>query len=153
PAKTETGESFKNMETPLLFTEKSETETAPAALEQTPGLEEQIGVLSVGVFKPAEEAPAAPMAEEPKEGFFSRLMNLFRFKKTAPAPAPAEPVQAEWSLDKVKVVRNDLSDTDLDVVFASVEAEPQVKKAPAKKQHLVSSAWRRVDPAPEKSEQ
>jgi len=116
--------------------------------------EQPIGVLSIGVFE-KEATAEEPMQTEVKsmkaENWFSKILNKVRRKKAVEA-APA-PVQTEWSLDKVKVVRNDLSDVDLDVVFASVETAPAKKAAPAKKEKLVSSAWRRVNPNPTKQEQ
>lgn len=118
-------------------------------------LEEQpIGVLSVGVFEKEEtaEEPAQSIAKPMKsQNWFSKLSNLFRGKKAA--QAAQSPVQTEWSLDKVKVIRNDLSDVDLDIVFASVDASAAPKKASAKKEKLVGSAWRRVNPNPQKQEQ
>ncbi len=41
------------------------------------------------------------------------------------ACAPKPPVQGELSLDKIKVVRNDLSDADLEVVPAKLPAAPK----------------------------
>ena len=92
---------------------------------------------------------AAPSQPEKKTGlvrstpgFARRWVAWFREKSplsfgagVKPAPKPAatsfvrEPVQCELSLDKVTVVRNDLSDADLEVVpakpsVAKVNAEP-----------------------------
>ena len=41
-----------------------------------------------------------------------------------------EPVQGELSLDRVKVVRNDLSDADVEIIPASQTARPAVKPKP-----------------------
>ena len=114
-----------------------------------------IGVLSVGVFEKeqvsAEESAPTKVAPMKSENWFSKLLNVFRRKKVS-APAPS-PIQTEWSLDKVKVVRNDLSDVDLDIVFASAESTAATKKVPAKKEQLVGSAWRRVNPNPKKQDE
>jgi hypothetical protein len=40
-------------------------------------------------------------------------------------------VQAELSLEKVRVVRNDLTDTDYEVVCADTATASPIKKAPA----------------------
>jgi hypothetical protein len=59
---------------------------------------------------------------------FSRL-TLRRPSRAAPlSEAPGNSVQCEFSLDHVKVVRNDLS--DLDVEVAPVKSAPR-SKAPA----------------------
>jgi hypothetical protein len=148
PTKPENAESTKVMDTPSLFTEAAATQsTAPAPLSQAP--EPPVGVLSIGVFQPASAA-VETAAPEKKQGPLARFFNVFR-RKPQPIRLEGPVVQAEWSMDKVKVVRNDLSDADLDLVFASIE---QPKKAePVKKEQLVSSAWRRVNPNPDKTEQ
>jgi len=78
-------------------------------------------------FKPAastkvgdvrRQTVATPVQEKPaKQGWTTRL-NPFR--GTEPQPQPSQPqtrvVQAELSLDAVKVVHNDLADADVEVV-------------------------------------
>ena len=64
----------------------------------------------------------APSRKAPKRGLFWALESLFgrsgaSRKKTAPL------VQTEWALEQVKVVRNDLSDTD---IFVRTAEEPAV---------------------------
>ncbi len=149
PIKTK-NEEVNVMQTKSLFAEEGHSPEG-GAVEAV--VEQPIGVLSVGVFE-QQAAAEEPVQTEVKpmkaESWFSKILNIFRRKK-AEEVAPA-PVQTEWSLDKVKVVRNDLSDVDLDIVFASVEAT-SAKKAPAKKEKLVSSAWRRVNPNPQKQEE
>lgn len=151
PIKPENAESTKVMDTPSLFTEAvAPTLTSPVP-QESPAPEPPVGVLSIGVFQPAAVAAETP-APEKKERLLSRFFNLFR-RKPQPIRIEGPVVQTEWSMDKVKVVRNDLSDADLDLVFASIESEPPKKEAPAKKQQLVSSAWRRVNPNSDKTEQ
>ncbi len=152
PKETKTGEQ-KVMHTKSLVAEEGGSPQAGPA-EQVAAVEEPMGVLSIGVFESEKNAFAEPQASPAKsmksENWFSKLLGLFRRKPAEPTPAP---VQTEWSLDKVKVIRNDLTDADLDIVFKSVEQPATPKKAPAKKEKLVSSAWRRVNPNPEKQEQ
>jgi hypothetical protein len=69
--------------------------------------------------------------EQPKrESVTARLGAFFGGRnksEKAPARQPEAPVQAELSLDDVKVVRNDLSDADLEVVVGGKKpstAEP-----------------------------
>jgi hypothetical protein len=73
-------------------------------------------------FKPAlsqdsdvrRQAVAAPVEKPSKQGWTTRL-NPFRAPEPPAAQAP-RPVQAELSLDAVKVVHNDLADADVEVV-------------------------------------
>jgi hypothetical protein len=46
-------------------------------------------------------------------------------------PQPHTPIQAELALDHVRVVRNDLSDTDYEVVCADTSTASPVKRVPA----------------------
>jgi hypothetical protein len=141
----------KVMQNELLVAEKGLASELGAAGTSEPF----IGVLSVGVFEKeqvgVEESAPSQVAAMKSENWFSKLLNLFRRKRTS-APVPA-PVQTEWSLDKVKVVRNDLSDVDLDIVFASTDLSSRSAKVSAKKEQLVSSAWRRVNPNPKKQDE
>jgi hypothetical protein len=60
---------------------------------------------------------------------------------------PKPPVQGELSLDRIKVVRNDLSDADLEVVPAKPPATPTASvPAPraVEKAERAASAWERV---------
>ncbi|MDB6027323.1 MAG: hypothetical protein JWM68_3546 [Verrucomicrobiales bacterium] len=151
PTRTENADQHV-MKTSSLFAPQNDSPFSSGS-GQVCGSEEQIGVLSVGVFQKEENAATVTQAagkSMKSETWFSKLLNIFRRKRVTPVPAP---IQTEWSLDKVKVVRNDLSDVDLDIVFASVDATAPTKQAPAKKEKLVSSAWRRVSPNPQKQEQ
>jgi hypothetical protein len=56
----------------------------------------------------------------PSRGRWTLPVNLFKPSR-APALRPA--IQGELSLDKVKPVRNDLSDSDLDLVAATKKPE------------------------------
>lgn len=75
---------------------------------------------------PAHEYKRVVLRSEPganKTGWFAKLLNRLPFGKR-PQPAARRAVQVELSLDRVKVVRNDLNDADLEVV--------QVKAAPVR---------------------
>ena len=65
------------------------------------------------------------------------------FKSTKPAPRP--PVQGELSLEKVKPVRNDLNDCDLELVpREAVEAAPVKSGAEEIPVVKVQPFWARV---------
>jgi hypothetical protein len=95
----------------------------------------------------------APTSESGTERFASRLGALFPWRRPVTArpaiPSFAKPmVQAELSLESVKVVRNDLSDSDLEVVRAklppaSPSAAPAAPKAAAHRA-VAETPWARV---------
>jgi hypothetical protein len=85
-------------------------------------------------------------------GSQTRLFGLFarpsgRAAKPAIPRFPKPPVQGELSLDRIKVVRNDLSDADLEVVAAKPPAAPAAT-APVpravEKADVTKSAWERA---------
>jgi hypothetical protein len=85
-------------------------------------------------------------------GSQTRLFGLFtrpsgRAAKPAIPRFPKPPVQGELSLDRIKVVRNDLSDADLEVVAAKPPAAPAAT-APVpravEKVDVTKSAWERA---------
>jgi hypothetical protein len=107
--------------------QKSPAELSAARLKDTAKLPETA---------PAESSPAA-ISEEPKlraapkTGWFDRIrqgaqmLNPFRlWPKRNPVARPVtsrpgrSPVQAELSLDNIKVMRNDLNDADVEIVPA-----------------------------------
>jgi hypothetical protein len=66
------------------------------------------------------------------DGWKERLVGLFahrRCKATKPAIPrfPKPPVQGELSLDRIKVLRNDLSDADLEIVPAKPPTAPAMR--------------------------
>ncbi|MBA4149658.1 MAG: hypothetical protein H0X66_16220 [Verrucomicrobia bacterium] len=123
----------KDMQTESLFEAGK-----PRSGEAAQNLADVPPVLSIGVFPKNGEEPFAPA--EVKQGWFAKLKNLFRRKSRAIESAP---VQTEWSLDRVVVVRNDLSDTDFEVVVAKSGAFAEK----AKGKNLVGSAWKRSEVA------
>jgi hypothetical protein len=80
--------------------------------------------LAAYAFKPVGKSPAPPSAKGTRPGWTTRL-NPFR----APEPMPAQPpraVQAELSLEGVKVVHNDLADAEVEVVPVKARANAPV---------------------------
>lgn len=73
-------------------------------------------------FKPASKPfgkpfgkPMAPLPAKPARPGWTTRLNPFRAPEPAP-PQPPQAVQAELSLDAVKVVHNDLADADVEIV-------------------------------------
>ncbi|MGA2243641.1 MAG: hypothetical protein ABSH48_01475 [Verrucomicrobiota bacterium] len=64
---------------------------------------------------PASSVPASETAARPARPGWTARLNPFRAPEPASAQSPAA-VQAELSLDAVKVVHNDLADADVEVV-------------------------------------
>lgn len=57
-----------------------------------------------------------PAKIEQKSRWFAPFFNFFKFGKRAQKPSARPAVQTELSLDRIKVMRNDLNDADLEVV-------------------------------------
>jgi hypothetical protein len=75
------------------------------------------------------------------------MIGRVRVKEAKPAIPrfPKPPVQGELSLDKIRVMRNDLSDADLEVIAAKVPAAPtssQPALPTAKEVGVAESRWR-----------
>src|SRR6185503_10236855 len=96
---------------------------------------------------PGEPAPVARKAS-PVAGLLELLAGAMakvrlpgRSGRTEPKPAiprfnERAPVQAELSLDKIRVMRNDLSDADVEVVPARPTAKPNDRPVAAAKRKL-----------------
>lgn len=131
---------FGSPKNPFASAEKAATASAPAMSTQPTAAEKQ-------AWRAASEAKAA--------GWFSewgkKLNPLSHGSKPAGparslAPLPAKPSpQGELSLDRVKVLRNDLSDSDLEVVRppAAKPVSP-VMAMTAAKLEPVGAAWNRL---------
>lgn len=104
----------------------------------------------------APEVPARPSsvatAKNPSaalwrwiQGLKAKLSGFGRRSGARPTPPPSlrRPVQAELSLDRIKVVRNDLSDSDLEIVPAKAPSLRDQGRVlgPAK---AGASSWSRV---------
>jgi hypothetical protein len=123
----------------LLKSELTPAETAAANLKETvplPVIAPKAG-LAATAPAPAPAAPAAPAATGPKvpgrvARWIEKLNPLAWWSARRPAGKSAvprfqrPPVQWELSLDRVKVVRNDLSDADVEIV----PAKPAAKRQP-----------------------
>jgi len=59
---------------------------------------------------------------------------------------PKPPVQGELSLDRIKVMRNDLSDADLEVVLAKAPVVPVVAALAPRADEKAEGAWGQVTP-------
>lgn len=94
---------------------------------------------------------AAAPASEVVPGLLRRLCN-FSWRRAGKRPKPAVPrfghgpIQTELSLDKIKVMRNDLSDTDVEVVQAPQRPVPAGGAAAVSmaRPAVPANAWQRV---------
>ena len=86
---------------------------------------------------PVKPQPMAPVPAAPKSftGWTSRLnpVSAWRSSKAEPVNPPRPEIQAELSLDAVKVVHNDLSDADVEVVPIKSRPMPAPDLPPARK--------------------
>ena len=83
------------------------------------------------LFATARQAPAPVAAKSARTAWTARL-NPFRAPELA-APMPLS-VQSELSLDTVKVVHNDLTDADVDIVPVKSHAAPATPVLPPARQ-------------------
>jgi hypothetical protein len=106
----------------------------------------------------AEKGPVRVARQDRSSGWVSELgTKLSSLVSQKPKPARSAiprfngvPVQGELSLDNIKVVRNDLSDADLEVVAKEavkpepqkVEPSAQERKAESKRERM--AGWERV---------
>jgi hypothetical protein len=126
------------------FSSKAETDRAPAAAIPQ-GAEAGMTTPKTGTQSLARTLWFRTVARW--SGWMPKLSGLFaRRRVVAGKPAIPQfskpPVQGELSLDRVKVVRNDLSEADLEVVPARLKAAPTpMAVEPA---GSAASAWGRV---------
>ncbi len=89
-------------------------------------------------------APVGAWLGKPQAWFKARLA----MRKPRPAASPVRPgkplVQSELSLDSVKVVRNDLSDSDLEVVRARPRVSVPTKPAAVEPEPAAAGSWGRM---------
>jgi hypothetical protein len=94
---------------------------------------------------PVPAAAKAETAKKEKAGFFSRVARLCGFGRRAKTVRPGTKrgrmVQTELSLDSLKVVRNDLQDSDFEVV--PVRGAPQAASGNGSGQQ-VGVVWNRL---------
>jgi hypothetical protein len=68
---------------------------------------------------PGSQAPVKASGQKPRWSFFGRL-----FRRKPPRNTFGVPVQTEWKLEQVTVIRNDLSDSDLELIPAGRRPAP-----------------------------
>jgi hypothetical protein len=100
--------------------------------------------------EPAKESAAAVEAQPARRKIFSGIARLgefirglrekvhVRMPKIRKSTLETKPVQCELSLDNVKVVRNDLSDSDFEIVTG--KARPKTKAAPERERAMTTGA-------------
>jgi hypothetical protein len=92
--------------------------------------------IPIGTVLKRVESPASPKTET---GFFKRVAEKFSVLKPGFTRARrnkntnARLVQTEWSLEKIKVARNDLSDADLEIVSKKKEQKSVAVADPVRK--------------------
>ncbi len=92
----------------------------------------------VNPFQPATSIPAsAPAAIKPKRGWFS----FFRLKWFRTTKPKADLVQSELSLEKVRVKRNDLADSDLELVLKKKKKTKPVFSSTQSNNNLPRAGW------------
>ena len=99
--------------------------------------------LTLPPVKPSPQRPATPAAKPSHLSDFVKKVNPLLYltghgakHSSAKLRTPREPVQTELSLENLKVVRNDLSDTDLEVVPAKSLAKSSQSEVSATKPTL-----------------
>lgn len=109
----------------------TESMPAPAPLVAAPVPAEPVVVAQAAAEVQAMVAPPAPnpVAARPARAGWAGKLNPFRAPQPATVP-PVATVQPELSLDAVKVLHNDLSDADVEVV--PVKSRPAVSVAKAR---------------------
>ena len=98
----------KRVYLPKFNSEKNPFAPKPAEPSVTAAVEPEKAVASVAAKTQKISTVPAPS--------WTEKLNPFRAVKPVTAPAPVATVQVELSLDAVKVVHNDLSDADVEVV-------------------------------------
>ena len=128
---------------------KEQNATPMGALNSLPESLFQVADPVTGPVKAVAPTPRAAVCVNaiaaPTNWF--RLGNNPFVNKPAGRPKPLTPAQAELSLDAVKPVRNDLSDSDLQIVPARPGIKPDALKAPRPrllKPELTGFAWSRL---------
>lgn len=107
-----------------------------------PKLVEPVKKPSTPTWAKTEKMPTMPSLGKPVPTWTSRLnpVSLWRASPTeTPAQTAARPVQAELCLEKVKVVHNDLSDAEVEVV--PMKSRPARAVAPAANLPPAKESW------------
>jgi len=105
---------FISPKNPFAPAVKSEPEPAPAPTADAAPAKKALA--SDGAR--TQKLPAFPAARIRKKSWAGRFnpLSLWRGSRTPALPKAQRPLQAELSLDRVKVVHNDLTDADVEIV-------------------------------------
>jgi hypothetical protein len=127
--------NFSGPKRPVPTTPHPEPVNAQAALFEQPQPKPETPVPVKVAPVPVPAPTAAPAKDQPlKPSLWSRLAGAVTgwtqqripWRKAPPFQSPS--VQTELGLDKVRVIRNDLSDDDLEVVTMNKKAGKKTKK-------------------------
>lgn len=145
-------ESGKNDASPELARSTRLMGGKPTEAEARPSLNQDEVTMKPQLEMDKPDLPARPVpVNKPApqafpQGRWTMPRNPFT-SKSATAKPPAGPVQCELSIEAVKVVRNDLSDSDLEVVPSQLPLVP-APAGPAKKSResleAIGLAWGRI---------
>ena|ERR1700744_1863239 len=107
-----------------------ELEAQPVASPSAPEVQVQMPVAAM--VEKAQKAPAVSAPGPVRVTTWTEKLNPFRGSKSAKStPAPMPNVQAELSLNAVKVVHNDLSDAEVEVVPMKSRSVARAASMPA----------------------
>jgi hypothetical protein len=120
------------------------TRTLTPAEQDAAKLNETKPLPAIKAFKSEETAPVKPIAKTKMLNRLSRWLNKLnplnwrraasRAEKKSAGRFAKTPVQTELSLEKIKVLRNDLTEADVEVVPVKISVQPkQQPAAPAAK--------------------
>lgn len=155
PAPASSGPEPVKMETAPLFDCKPKPAAAPVATPPVAAAEPRQVKPAAKAPARVEPKPAAPAAiaspkkPAPISSWVKKINPLSYLPSRDPAakksarPARA-PVQGELSLEKVKVVRNDLSDSDVEIVTVRPAASVQVNRPFEPAMTGTEPAWNRL---------
>ena len=144
---------------PVSLAPKRKSDVPPAKTEQSAiqigasnSPPENLFQIADRVTEPVKTVEPTPRAAVCVNGIVAptnwfRLGNKPFVDRPAGRPNPLTPAQAELSLDAVKPVRNDLSDSDLQIVPARPAIEPDALKPPRPRlvrPELTGFAWSRL---------
>jgi len=172
-SKTHAESAEREPQLPKLAVEelKAITPTAPKKTDRLPALAALIAdreasvaasrsaqpMESKQVSAPKQESPApAPQVAAPVDSWLKKINPMVWFGNRKPAePKPAiprfskakTPIQGELSLDNIKVMRNDLSEADVEVVPAKARAPKVVPAAPVQASAAAAMAIPDLPPA------
>jgi hypothetical protein len=157
PAKLVTHSLFESQAATVALVPRAETADAPPTEPVTPARIESVNVQPPRVEPPVTRPAAAPAKPRLSLAAWVKKLNPLKYlplrapgAKAAKSRAVRTPVQTELSLERVKVMRNDLSEADLEVVRARPAQLGLAPKATPSVQRLQSlsgpepTTWNRL---------